>query len=382
MGRMRHSHANTLSLSDSSAVRKDAEGVPVAFRVLRRGVNDLTLDGVYHELRLDDEHIRQILDYHRLKGELIPVDAEHYLSDLATRLGVDESDLLAQDPKLGEAAAEGFVRLVGEEDGIWAHVTKWCDRAKNLLKATDKVYGYFSPVVRGLRNGPLRITSLALTNHPALNQLDVLAARGERKIREQTQIGEEMNTQLKKLADLLGFDAVALTGGKPDLAPMLDKAIVVIEDGRAAGAQVNEFLGGVKDALELADGQGLDMATGKVLSLAEKAKADAVALSEAQAKISEFEAETKSRLITSLKDEGKLTDAMTAWAEKQDVAALKEFAENAPVLVKTTRETKPGDKPVDDDDTVELSDAEKKICLACGQDPADVAKVRLPKIGE
>jgi phage I-like protein len=118
-----------------------------------------------------------------MKGEAIPVDCEHLLQVLADLRGIEEAELVRTEPLLAEKGAAGFVRLTEENGELWAVVEKWAPRARELLSsAGDAIYNYFSPVIRGLRKPPLRVTSFALTNSPAINDLDALAAVGERTI--------------------------------------------------------------------------------------------------------------------------------------------------------------------------------------------------------
>ena len=59
-------------------VEKDAEGVPVAWRLLKTGVNELTKDGQRFDLELSADDVRQIEGYFKEKGVKIPVDSRHF----------------------------------------------------------------------------------------------------------------------------------------------------------------------------------------------------------------------------------------------------------------------------------------------------------------
>lgn len=186
-----------------------------------------------------------------------------------------------------------------------------------------------------------------------------------------------MKDLITKLATLLGLDAVALTAEGADLAPMLTKAADEIGAGRKAVDGVKSFLSGVKDALSLKDTDTLEIAAGTVMSLSAKAKADALALTDAQAKLADHVKADKQRLIDSLKAEGKLTEAMaTNWAPGLDIVALTDWAKHAPVIVPGGKTVKPGDKPADD--TLTLTDNDIRIARACGMDPDKVKKTKLP----
>jgi len=170
-----------LKLSDSERVERDADGVPTAFQLLRSGTTKITKNGKALDLVLTSEDLSRIERYQQGKGSLVPVDAEHFLADLADQEGMDEDELLKYKPKLGERTAHGFTSLQLREDGtLWANVERWSDRSRQLLSGSGlEIAGYFSPTIRGLRSGRLRVTSIALTNTPAINNLERLSASGE-----------------------------------------------------------------------------------------------------------------------------------------------------------------------------------------------------------
>ena len=363
---------------EPSSVVRDSAGVVSAFRVFKPGPLGLTIEGEPISGEITAADIRSILDHHALKGEPIPVDCEHLLMLLADLKGVDEADFVKAEPILGEKASAGRVRLSERNGELWATVEKWCDRARELLSGTaDAMYYHFSPVLRGLKKNAPRLTSFALTNTPALNGLETLAASGERSYgfvtaptgKPQTQ-GHPMKNLIVTLAGLLGLDAAAFSGEGVNLEPLLTAAAKKIETLDAA---CGKFVGAVKDALNLSDAPSPEVAVGLIASLATKGRADHAALADAQAKIVDFEKIAKTRLIAQLKGEGKLAEAQTAWAEAQDVAALSEFAKNAPVVVPLKRITDPNAKLGDEADAVRMTDADTTVARACGLDPAKVA---------
>ena len=166
---------NWIKLSaETPGVVRDENGVPVEWTLLRVGDNPLCREGRDGSLRLTAWDMKSIVDYHEKKGEEIPVDSEPYLFELANQKNMDEAETLKLFP--GGVAALGFgtLALSGEELRIRV---KWAAAAYEMLK--EKIYKYFSPVIRGLEHGPLRVTSVAMTNTPAINGLDALAARSE-----------------------------------------------------------------------------------------------------------------------------------------------------------------------------------------------------------
>jgi len=174
-----------------------------------------------------------------------------------------------------------------------------------------EIYAYFSPVLRGLKTGKLRITSIALTNNPSFANLPALPetlAAGDLAMTwtpifvsgaagagpQVKPTGGNMDT-IKKLAVLLGLDAAAFGDGKMD--PLFAKAAEFIEtlksDLAAAKAAAGKLVAGVKDALALKDEPTADVATGLIVNLAQKAKADEAALTDARAKLTQYEAAAK-----------------------------------------------------------------------------------------
>lgn len=166
---------NWMALSaETRGVVRDKNGVPVEWTLLRMGDNPICQEGQDGAIRLSGEDMRQIMEYHRKKGELIPIDSEHYLYELANRKKLDEAETARLFP--GGVAAMGYGELALKGDELRVKV-QWTPAAYEMLK--EKIYKYYSPVLRGIEKGPLRVTSVAMTNIPAINNLDALAARAE-----------------------------------------------------------------------------------------------------------------------------------------------------------------------------------------------------------
>lgn len=369
------------------AVRRGADGIPTAIRIMAPGLMSLTLDGRRIAGQVDADDIRKILDNYALKSELIPVDCEHLLQMIADQRGISESELVTSEPLLGEKAAAGFVSLSEEDGALWATFERMTPRMRELLSgAADRMYGYFSPVIRGLSDGNLRITSLALTNVPAINGQELLAACGETaptqtlKSATLTDSTASMNTNrttgrttmdwMKKLAGFLGIDTASLSGEGATLDPLFKAAHERLEADKGA---MTRFRDALKDALSLTADEPLDAIAGKVLSRIEAQKGDSAALAAMQSRLQELEGAERRRLLDQYEADGKLTKAMRPWAEKQDTAALKEWAATAPVVAQPRRILNPGDAP-EGSDTMALTDEDVTVARRCGLNPEDVAK--------
>jgi len=151
---------------------------PKPFRLFAVGENQLTRNGKSYVLTLTAEQIGAIADYHAKKGEKIPIDSRHALFLAAEKAGVSENDASRAVPS--KVAALGFASLEARDDGLYASGIELLPLAAELFR--NGSLRYWSPVIRGLDGkSPLRVTSIAMDNVPALNGLDVLAAGGEQQ---------------------------------------------------------------------------------------------------------------------------------------------------------------------------------------------------------
>jgi phage I-like protein len=359
-----------------ATVQRDDDGLPVAWRLFGIGPLSITQGGAVYTGEFTAEHGRTMMEHARRKKARVPVDSEHFLKSLADEIGVEEQDAAAVFA--GKAAAMGFGDLALRDDGLWIEKVEWVPLARRVLQ--QGVLRYFSPVVRGLVDGRLRVTSVALTNTPALDGLDELVAKGEDDDnggsaptatgRPPAREGvETVNKELlAQLAALLSLDAVALSDDGSAPAAIIEKMQALaaeIAALRAAVAEKTAFVAGVKDTLALADGDGLAVLQGKVLALAAQAK-DAVALSERVQALERTAAEkARAELITRGLAEGRLTQALVdGWAQSQDAAVLTAYLASAPVIVPVGRTVRDGDLPKAA--TAALSEMEVKVCRAAG----------------
>ena len=80
--------------SENINVVRDENGVPVEWTLLKIGSNPLCQKGIDGDLQLTHDDMLKIMDYHHKKGEMIPVDSEHYLYQLANQKNMDEAETL------------------------------------------------------------------------------------------------------------------------------------------------------------------------------------------------------------------------------------------------------------------------------------------------
>jgi len=310
-------------------VKQDANGVPEEWTLLHAGVNRLVKNGKDYELHLSVEDLDAIAAYQAKKGEAIPLDSNHYLHILAEKHGVEESEALRLIPS--GVAAMGFGTLFREGDELRIHA-EWTPGAYELLK--EKIFRYCSPVIRGLKEGPIRITSVAMENEPALNCEDVLAAGGEEDA-DPEDIGRNA-IELKRLQDpieralgrLLGktvWDEIVLSG-ENDEEDAFERTAAAIEAKADVIAAMREGLGIAEDEADETMSAALD-------AVKERAgQADALR-QELDTMLCAAEEKRKAELIEQGLQEGKLTHALEDWAKTQDCAVLASYLEHAPAVV-------------------------------------------------
>ena len=307
--------ANWIALSaETQQVIRDENGVPVEWTLLRVGDNPLCQEGKDDNLPLTAEQMGEIMEYHRKKGELIPLDSEHYLYELANQKKLDESETLKMFPSGVAALGYGSLALSGEELRV---KVKWTPAAYEFMK--EKIYKYFSPVIRGIENGPLRVTSVAMTNTPAINHLDALAASAnltpsDRSDKSETSDRKDRMDKLRSaIGRLLGRDNLALSGETPEEEK--DKIACEVEEKASLIEQV-------KQLLKLAPEATLDEVIAALKAETEKAKT----ADDKQQQLDELAAGAEKReherLVAQGRAEGKIADSDMEYVNSLDSKAL------------------------------------------------------------
>lgn len=342
-------------------VKQDANGVPEEWTLLHAGVNRLVKNGKDYELRLSVEDLDAIAAYQAKKGEAIPVDSNHYLHILAEKHGVEESEALRLIPS--GVAAMGFGTLFRDGNDLRIRA-EWTPGAYELLK--EKIFRYCSPVIRGLKEGPIRITSVAMENEPALNCEDVLAAGGE-EAADPEDIGRNA-IELKRLQDpieralgrLLGktmWNEIVLSGE--------DDADGAFERTAAAIEAKADAIAAMRGGLGIADGEPDEAMAAALDAVKERAgQADALRR-ELDTMICAAEEKRKAELIEQGLQEGKLTHALEDWAKSQDCAVLASYLEHAPALVPGRMAFTPGKRQMP---SLKLSRADEEMIRRFGFD--------------
>ena len=223
------------------------DGAPKPFRLFRIGENALTQNGKDFKLTLTPEDMDNIVEYQRKKGEKIPIDSRHALMLAAEKAHVTESEALQAVPSA--VAALGFASLERRDDGLYASDVELLPLGAELFR--QGALRYYSPVIRGLDGkSPLRVTSIAMDNVPALNNLEMLAASAEAVSETQTPgsgKNKEVNMTRTEIAlrKLLGDESLALSDSTDEVvAAKLEALSAEIPELRRKAAEV--------DALKLA----------------------------------------------------------------------------------------------------------------------------------
>ena len=320
-------------------VKRDSNGVPTEWTLLHAGVNRLVKNGKDYELHLSVEDLDAIAAYQAKKGEAIPIDSNHYLHALAEKHGVEENEALRLVPSGVAAMGFGTLFREGEELRIRA---EWTPGAYELLK--EKIFRYCSPVIRGLKEGPIRITSVAMENEPALNCEDVLAAGGEDADPEDI-AGNVLELKVpqdpieRALGKLLGksfLDQIALAG-EDDEEGACERTAAAIE----AKA---ETIAALRAGLGLTDGDPDEAMSGALDAVKERANEADSLRRELDTLAAAAEDRRKAELIERGLQEGKLTHALEGWAKSQDCAVLASYLEHAPAVVPGRMEFAPDRK--------------------------------------
>ena len=248
-----------------------------SWRLLKAGENRLKKNGAEYVLSLRAEDILAAVQYHRERGEKVPLDSRHALYLAAEAAGVSEAAALRMVPQ--GIAAMGFGDIVERDGDLWIANVEWLPLAAEMFRRGQ--LRYFSPVVRGLDGkGPVRVTSVALDNVPALCDLDVLAASGEEP--GQNGNNKKQEDKMKKLEaalrKLLGDASLAL-GAEQDEAlagkvEVLAGELPGLREQAGKVEALNAEIATLKPKAERADALELAAETAKKTGLIDAALAD------------------------------------------------------------------------------------------------------------
>ncbi|MDT8389430.1 MAG: phage protease [Lentisphaeria bacterium] len=367
-------------------VERDADGAPVAWRLFKFGKFTITRNGETIYGDFTREAADSILAHFAQKGGKIPLDSKHFLYALAEKLQVDESEVVKLLPD--KRGTFGYASLEMREDGLWVVGVEYVPLARKLM--AEGIFRYFSPVFRGLSDGMLRITSVAFTNQPAIDQLNSLAAMAEddscypagdidalaasldAMVAAITPSSKQKEPKMEKLllliAPLIGMDSISLSDDNALPEPVARKLTDLageVTELRASQTAQKSFLGSVKDSLGLSGDPDLKTAQAAILGLVEKGKTADELKTRVDALALEAESRKKDDLVRQGKQSGQLTKAFMEgeFFKGMDSTALAAFLETAPQAVPVDRVDRGTLPPAD---SLALTAEDKRMAADCG----------------
>jgi len=313
------------------------EGVtPSSFLLLKLGKNDYTKGGKKASFTFTREDAGKILSDFKDRGKDLVVDYDHQ----SVMDGV-------------QAPAAGWISALELTDAGIVATVSWTEEGEKRLSSRE--YRYHSPVINfGADGHPVKLHSVALTNHPALHNYAPLIADDNQEV-------EKMNEHLKKLAESLGIPT-AFDDGKDADSEVATAIASKIEAFKNSEDEKKEFL-------EKNGAKTFDDITGKMAGMvpaSEKA--------ELQKRLDEIEAD---KAVEKAFSDGKLVEAQREWAKGyagKDLKAFNDFVSSAPVVV-PLGDTPPCEpKKCSDGKGEELFDEARKILLNMGVNPDELKK--------
>lgn len=301
----------------------------------------------------DEAHLLPAGEFAPTDGRVLPVasfkmDAE-IAGKVVARMAARKNDTLIDYEHQSLYAAENgqpviaagwFREMEYRADGLWSINVGWTETAKRRI--LEKEYRYISAVFTfDKKTGEvLDVISIALTNTPALDGLQSLAA-------------------LSKFQDSPQDSPQDLNTG--DL-PMPEKDVAALTTERDTLKSNVASLTTERDALKT------DVVALSLERDALKTKVEAIEKAQADAALA-VEKTKHSDLITAALSAGHLAPAQKAWAEKQSLAALSEYLAASNPILAAGRQADATDKGEHGLNAEELA-----MCSRMGVKPEDYLK--------
>ncbi len=253
-----------------------------------------------------------------------------------TVVDYEHQTLLAAQNGQPAPAAAWFGRLEWRESGLWAIDVDWTERASAMIESGE--YKYISPVFSyDKKTGAVkRLINAALTNNPALDGMDAVAAS---QFFNQDMEALTMNELLEQLRWLLNLPVTATA---EDVVAELQKAIEQIRAAQPTAAAANGFtitglVSSLGEQIAALTNQEPDPAKYVPLATFEEVKGQLAAFT-ADVRGKEVDA-----LVAAALTDGRLLPAQESWARDlgaKDMAALTGYLETAkPVAALTNTQT-------------------------------------------
>lgn len=288
-----------------------------------------------------------------------------------TVIDYEHQTMLTADNGQPAPAAGWFSKLEWRESGLYAIDVRWTERAAGLIEGEE--YKYISPVFTyDKKTGQIKgLLNAALTNNPALDGMDAVAA---------SQLAQSINQQTKQetlkmeglMEQLRWLLNLPVTATAEEITAELQKAIDQIKAAAVSATSLPGF-----NVVALIKSQADQIASLTVAAAnPDPTKFVAIAaMKSMQDELTALKATVLEREINEIVQEalnsGKLLPAQEAWARdlgNKDLAFLKAFVGSAqPVAALTKTQTggisPAGDGTPDKDDAKAIAAAARKYQL-------------------
>lgn len=288
-----------------------------------------------------------------------------------TVVDYEHQTLLAAQNGQPAPAAGWFGKLEWRESGLFAVDVEWTERATQMIEGGE--YRYISPVFAyDKKTGKvLRLLHAALTNNPALDGMDAVAASQFEFLNMEKL---SMNELLEQLRWLLNMPVTATVD---EVAAELQKAIGQLKGGNPAIATQAGF-----NLVALVQSLNSEIASLKTAANhPDPAKFAPVATMKAlQDEVASLRAEKIEREVDDVVEialsEGKLLPAQEEWARKlgsENLESLKQYLAAAQPIAALSG-TQTGGKPPEGSDGDALTEEQLALCRVMNIDPEDFKK--------
>lgn len=296
----------------------------------------------------------------------------------SNRLVIDyeHQTLLSAENGQPAPAAGWFKKLEWREgDGLYAVDVEWTARAKEMIEGDE--YKFISPVFSyNKKTGAVtRLLNAALTNNPALDGMDEVAAEAASRLlthsTELESLTMDMEELLKQLRWMLNLPALATAD---EIMAELTKAIDIIKaaapEAAAASFSLGAFVKTNAEQVAALKAQAPDPAKFVPVETMKAMQDDLAAL---RAKVHGSEVEA---LVTVALADGRLLPPQESWARelgKKDIAALTAYLSTAQPVA-ALQGTQTGGVTPGGTAAGELDESQLAICRSMGVAPDDFKK--------
>ncbi|SDX88506.1 phage protease [Nitrosomonas halophila] len=321
-------------------------------------------DGRPHDVphwQIDAERAARIIDEFLTRKNRTVVDYEH------------QTLLTAQNGQPAPAAA-WFSQIEWRDSGLYAIDVEWTARASQMIESGE--YRYISPVFTyDKQTGAVkRLLNAALTNNPALDGMDAVAA-SQINLLYPDKESLTMNELLEQLRWLLNLPVTATT---EEVVAELQKAIDQLKASAPAVASRADF-----HLVALVNGLNAQITTLRaVADNPDPARFVPVAAMQAlQGELASLKAEQSERTVNEVVEsalaEGRLLPVQENWARdlgKKDLASLTAYLEASQPIAALSGNQTGGKPPAGGGEGEPLTDEQLTLCRVMNISPEDFRK--------